>query len=419
MKEVYIVNCCRTAVGSFGGSLKDVPAVDMGALVVKEALNRSGVKPEQVDEVIFGGVLTAGLGQNVARQVTIKAGIPCSVPAFTVNMVCGSGMKAVMEAARAILSGDADVIVAGGTESMSRAPFALPEERWGARMGDKKVVDTMIKDGLWDAYNNYHMGTTAENICDIWGVTREELDTFAASSQQKACAAIESGRFNDEIVPVMIKKKKELVEFKVDEYPKAGTTPESIAKLKGAFPVGPDGVEDEVIHTFQPTQVHEADAHKHVQRVTAANASGLNDGAAAIIVASGKAVEKYGLKPMAKLIGWGQGGVDPKIMGVGPVPASRRAMERAGVTIDDIDLIEANEAFAAQSIAVARELGFDMSKVNVNGGAIAIGHPIGCSGARIIVTLLHEMLKRPDAKKGLATLCIGGGMGVATVFETC
>ena len=419
MKEVYIVNCCRTAVGSFGGSLKDVPAVDMGALVVKEALNRSGVKPEQVDEVIFGGVLTAGLGQNVARQVTIKAGIPCSVPAFTVNMVCGSGMKAVMEAARAILSGDADVIVAGGTESMSRAPFALPEERWGARMGDKKVVDTMIKDGLWDAYNNYHMGTTAENICDIWGVTREELDTFAASSQQKACAAIESGRFNDEIVPVMIKKKKELVEFKVDEYPKAGTTPESIAKLKGAFPVGPDGVEDEVIHTFQPTQVHEADTRKYVQRVTAANASGLNDGAAAIIVASGKAVEKYGLKPMAKLIGWGQGGVDPKIMGVGPVPASRQAMTKAGVTIDDIDLVEANEAFAAQSIAVARELGFDMSKVNVNGGAISLGHPVGASGARIIVTLLHEMQKRPEAKKGLATLCIGGGMGVATVFEKC
>ena len=334
-------------------------------------------------------------------------------------MVCGSGMKTVMEAARAILAGDADVIVAGGTESMSQAPFALPDERWGARMGDKKVVDTMIKDGLWDAYNNYHMGTTAENICDVWGITREELDAFGAASQQKACAAIESGRFNDEIVPVPVKKKKEVVEFKVDEYPKPGTTAESIAKLKGAFPVGPEGVEDEIVHTFEVTQVHEADAHKHVQRVTAANASGLNDGAAAIIVASGEAVEKYGLKPMAKLLGWGQGGVDPKIMGVGPVPASRNALKKAGLTMDDIDLVEANEAFAAQSVAVARELGFDMDKVNVNGGAIAIGHPIGCSGARIIVTLLHEMQKRPEAKKGLATLCIGGGMGVATIFEKC
>ena len=349
----------------------------------------------------------------------VKAGIPYSVPAFTVNMVCGSGMKTVMEAARAILAGDADVIVAGGTESMSQAPFALPDERWGARMGDKKVVDTMIKDGLWDAYNNYHMGTTAENICDVWGITREELDAFGAASQQKACAAIESGRFNDEIVPVPVKKKKEVVEFKVDEYPKPGTTAESIAKLKGAFPVGPEGVEDEIVHTFEVTQVHEADAHKHVQRVTAANASGLNDGAAAIIVASGEAVEKYGLKPMAKLLGWGQGGVDPKIMGVGPVPASRNALKKAGLTMDDIDLVEANEAFAAQSVAVARELGFDMDKVNVNGGAIAIGHPIGCSGARIIVTLLHEMQKRPEAKKGLATLCIGGGMGVATIFEKC
>ena len=419
MKDIYIVNCCRTAVGSFGGSLKDVSAVEMGSIVVKEALKRSGVAPENVDEVIFGGVLTAGLGQNVARQVMVKAGIPYSVPAFTVNMVCGSGMKTVMEAARAILAGDADVIVAGGTESMSQAPFALPDERWGARMGDKKVVDTMIKDGLWDAYNNYHMGTTAENICDVWGITREELDAFGATSQQKACAAIESGRFNDEIVPVPVKKKKEVVEFKVDEYPKPGTTAESIAKLKGAFPVGPEGVEDEIVHTFEVTQVHEADAHKHVQRVTAANASGLNDGAAAIIVASGEAVEKYGLKPMAKLLGWGQGGVDPKIMGVGPVPASRNALKKAGLTMDDIDLVEANEAFAAQSVAVARELGFDMDKVNVNGGAIAIGHPIGCSGARIIVTLLHEMQKRPEAKKGLATLCIGGGMGVATIFEKC
>ena len=419
MRDVYVVNCCRTAVGSFGGSLKDTPAADLGAVVVKEVLNRGGVKPEQLDEVMFGCILTAAQGQNVARQVAVKAGVPYSVPAYTVGMVCGSGMKSVIEAARAIVAGDADVIVAGGTENMSAAPYALPAERWGARMGDKKVVDTMIKDGLWEAYNNYHMGTTAENIADVWGITREEMDAFAVSSQNKTEAAQAAGKFVDEIVPVMIKKKKEMVEFKVDEYPKAGVTMESVAKLKGAFPVGPEGVEDEVVHTFELAGVHADDAKKHVQRVTAANASGINDGAAAILLASGEAVEKYGLKPMAKLIGWGQGGVDPKIMGVGPVPASRNAMAKAGVTIDDIDLVEANEAFAAQSIAVARELGFDMAKVNVNGGAISIGHPVGASGARIIVTLLHEMAKRPDAKKGLATLCIGGGMGVATVFEKC
>ena len=419
MREVYIVNCCRTAVGNFGGSLKDVPAADLGAIVVKEALKRANVAPENVDEVMFGCVLTAGLGQNVARQVSVKAGIPFSVPSYTVGMVCGSGMKSVIEAARTIQAGDADIIVTGGTENMSAAPFALPDERWGARMGDKKAVDTMIKDGLWDAYNNYHMGTTAENICDVWGITREELDAFGASSQQKTEAAQKAGKFADEIVPVMIKKKKEMVEFKVDEFPKAGVTVEGIAKLKGAFPCGPEGVEDEIVHTFEVTECHEADAHKHVQRVTAAQASGINDGAAAIIVASGEAVEKYGLKPMAKLVSWGQGGVDPKIMGVGPVPASRQAMSKAGLTIEDMDLVEANEAFAAQSIAVARELHFDMSKVNVNGGAIAIGHPVGCSGARIIVSLLHEMLKRPDAKKGLATLCIGGGQGVATIFEKC
>ena len=417
MKEVYIVNCCRTAVGSFGGSLKDVPATELGAVVVKEALNRAGVKPEQVDELMFGCVLTGGLGQNVARQVGVKAGLPYSVPAYTVGMVCGSGMKSVIEGARAILCGDADVIVAGGTENMSAAPYALPNERWGARMGDKKVVDTMIRDGLWDAYNNYHMGTTAENICDVWGITREELDAFGASSQQKTEAAQKSGRFDDEIVPVMVKKKKEMVAFQVDEFPRAGVTAESLGKLKGAFPAGPEGVEDEIVHTFEPTQIHEANARKHVQRVTAGQASGINDGAAAIVLASGEAVEKYGLKPMARLVSWGQGGVDPKIMGAGPVPASRQAMEKAGLAISDIDLIEANEAFAAQSIAVARELGFDMSKVNVNGGAISIGHPVGASGARIIVTLLHEMQKRPEAKKGLATLCIGGGMGVATIFE--
>ena len=419
MKDLYVVSCCRTAVGSFGGSLKDVPATDLGAAVVKEALNRANVKPEQVDEVMFGCILTAAQGQNPARQVAVKAGVPYSVPAYTVGMVCGSGMKSVIEAGRAIRSGDAEIVVCGGTENMSAAPFASMDARWGARMGDKKLVDTMIKDGLWDAYNNYHMGTTAENICDIWGITREELDAFAASSQQKTEAAQKAGKFDDEIVPVMVKKKKEMVEFKVDEFPKAGVTAEGIAKLRGAFPVGPEGVEDEVVHTFEVTQVHEADTRKHVQRVTAANASGINDGAAAIVLASGEAVEKYGLKPMAKLVSWGHGGVDPKIMGVGPVPASRDAMAKAGLTIKDIDLVEANEAFAAQSIAVARELDFDMSKVNVNGGAISIGHPVGASGARIIVTLLHEMAKRPEAKKGLATLCIGGGMGVATIFEKC
>jgi len=419
MKDLYIVNCCRTAIGSFGGSLKNTPAADLGAIVVKEVLNRAGMKGEQIDEVMFGGVLTAGLGQNIARQVAVKAGIPYSVPAYTVNMVCGSGMKTVIEAARTILAGDADVIMCGGTENMSLAPYTIPDARWGARMSDKKIVDTMIKDGLWDAYNNYHMGTTAENVNDVWGITREEQDAFAASSQQKAVAARDSGRFDDEIVAVPVKVKKDVVPFDKDEYPKAGTTVESVAKLRGAFPVGPDGVEDEIVHTFEPTQIHEADARKHVQRVTAANASGLNDGAAAIILASGEAVEKYGLKPMAKLTGWGQGGVDPKIMGVGPVPACRQAMAKAGVTIDDIDLIEANEAFAAQSIAVGRELGFDMAKVNVNGGAIALGHPIGCSGARIMVTLVHEMLKREDAKRGLATLCIGGGMATAVILEKC
>ena len=418
MKDLYVVNCCRTAIGSFGGSLKNTPAAEMGAVVVKEALKRANIAPENVDEVMFGCILTAAQGQNVARQVAIKAGIPYSVPAYTVGMVCGSGMKSVIEGARSILAGDSDVVVCGGTENMSAAPFASLDARWGARMGDKKLVDTMIKDGLWDAYNNYHMGTTAENINDIWGITREEQDAFAAASQQKTEAAQKAGRFDDEIVPVMIKVKKEMVPFAKDEYPKAGVTKEGIAKLRGAFPVSPESPNPQVVNTFEPTGIQEA-ADKGQPRVTAANASGINDGAAAIVLASGEAVEKYGLKPMAKLIGWGQGGVDPKIMGVGPVPASRQALKKAGLTIDDIDLVEANEAFAAQSIAVARELGFDMEKVNVNGGAIAIGHPVGCSGARIIVTLLHEMAKRPDAKKGLATLCIGGGMGVATIFEKC
>ena len=418
MKELYVVNCCRTAIGSFGGSLKNTPAVDMGAIVVKEALKRANVAPENVDELMFGCILTAGQGQNPARQVSVKAGIPYSVPAYTVGMVCGSGMKSVIEGARSILAGDSDIVVCGGTENMSAAPYTLPDERWGARMSDKKVVDEMIKDGLWDAFNNYHMGTTAENINDIWGITRREQDEFAAASQQKACAARDSGRFDDEIVPVPVKVKKEIVEFKRDEYPKENVTADSIAKLRGAFPVGPESPNPVVVNTFEPTGIQDAE-DKGTPRVTAANASGINDGAAAIVLASGEAVEKYGLKPMVKLIGWGQGGVDPKIMGVGPVVASRAAMAKAGVTIEDIDLVEANEAFAAQSIAVARELHFDMSKVNVNGGAIALGHPVGASGARIIVTLLHEMLKRDEAKKGLATLCIGGGQGVATIFEKC
>ena len=418
MKDLYVVNCCRTAIGSFGGSLKNTPAAEMGAIVVKEALNRAGVKPENVDEVMFGCVLTSAQGQNVARQVAVKAGIPYAVPAYTVGMVCGSGMKSLIEGARSILAGDADVIVCGGTENMSAAPFAAPDARWGARMGDKKLVDTMIKDGLWDAFNNYHMGTTAENICDIWGITRQELDEFAASSQQKTEAAQAAGKFDDEIVPVPVKVKKEIVEFKKDEFPRAGTTVAGISKMKGAFPVGPESPNPQVVHTFEPIGIKDA-ADKGTQRVTAASASGINDGAAAIVLASGEAVAKYGLKPMAKLISWGQGGVDPKIMGVGPVPASKQAMSKANLTIDDIDLVEANEAFAAQSIAVARELKFDMSKVNVNGGAISLGHPVGASGARIIVTLLHEMQKRPDAKKGLATLCIGGGQGVATIFEKC
>lgn len=394
MREVYIVNCCRTAVGSYGGSLKDIPAAELGAVTIKEALNRSGIAPEHVDEVMFGCILTAGLGQNVARQAAMKAGIPIEVPAYTVGMVCGSGMKSVIEGARAILAGDSDIIVAGGTENMSAAPYLVPTGRWGARMFDTAMVDSMVHDALLDAYNDYHMGITAENICDQWGITREELDAFAAASQQKAGKAQEAGRFREEIVPVTIKVKREKAEFQVDEYPRPGTTIETLAKLKPAF-------------------------KKDGGRVTAGNASGINDGAAAIVLASGEAVEKYGLKPIAKLTGWGQGGVSPEIMGVGPVPASKKAMEKAGVTIEEIDLVEANEAFAAQSIAVARELNFDMEKVNVNGGAISIGHPVGASGARIIVTLLHEMMKREDAHKGLATLCIGGGMGVATVFEKC
>ncbi len=419
MKDIYLVSCCRTAVGKFQGALSNTPASDLGAVVVKAALERGNVPADAVDELMFGCILTAGQGQNPARQVGIKAGLPFSVPAYTVGMVCGSGMKSVIEAARAISAGDADIVVAGGTENMTMAPYCVPSARGGARMFNTTMVDTMVNDGLWDAYNNYHMGTTAENICDIWGITRQDLDEFALSSQQKTAAAQASGRFDDEIVPVMVKQKKQMVEFKVDEFPKNDTTIESLAKLRGAFPVSSDNTPDKVVDTFEAHARKEPQADYGQQRVTAGNASGINDGAACVILASAEAVEKYGLKPMAKLVSYGQGGVDPKIMGTGPVPATRNALAKAGLTLDDIDLIEANEAFAAQSIAVARELGFDMAKVNVNGGALSLGHPVGASGARIIVTLVHEMLKRPEVKRGLATLCIGGGMGVATIWEKC
>lgn len=393
MKDLYIVNCCRTAIGTFGGSLSKTPAAKMGSIVIKEALKRAEVKPEWVDEVYFGCILTAALGQNPARQASLGAGLSVDVPATTIGMVCGSGMKSVVEGARTILAGDADIVVTGGMENMSAAPYAVPTARYGARMFNTNMIDTMVNDGLWDVFNNYHMGITAENVAEQWGITREELDAFSLASQKKAAAAIAAGKFEDEIVPVPVKVKKETVEFKVDEHPRA-TSMEKLAKLRPAFK--PDG-----------------------GKVTAGNASGINDGAAALVLASGEAVEKYGLKPMAKLIGWGQAGVDPSIMGVGPVGASKNALAKAGLTVEDMDLIEANEAFAAQSVAVARDLGFDMAKVNVNGGAIALGHPVGASGARIIVTLLHEMKKRDEAKKGLATLCIGGGMGIATVFEKC
>ncbi|MBP5167573.1 MAG: acetyl-CoA C-acetyltransferase [Oscillospiraceae bacterium] len=394
MKDVYLVSCCRTAVGTFGGSLKDTPAPEMGAIVVKAALERAGLAPDKVDEVMFGCVLTAGLGQNVARQVSIKAGIPVEVPAYTIGMVCGSGMKSVIEAARAIRAGDADVIMAGGCENMSAAPYLVNTARFGARMNNTVMVDSMVNDGLSDVFNNYHMGITAENVAEQWGITREELDDFSLKTQQKAAAAISSGRFEDEIIPVPVKVKKQVVEFKVDEHPRE-TSAEALAKLRPAFK--PDG------------------------KVTAGNASGINDGAAAILLASGEAVEKYGLKPIMKLVSWGQGGLDPKIMGLGPVYATKNAMEKCGLSVKDMDLFELNEAFASQSIACIRELGLTdrMDVINVNGGAVALGHPVGASGARIIVTLVHEMLKRPDAKRGLATLCIGGGMGVATIWEKC
>ena len=391
MRDVYVISSCRTAVGTFGGSLRDVPAADLGATVIAEALKRGNVKGEWLDEVMFGNVLSAAQGQNVARQCMVKAGVPLKVPAYTVSMVCGSGLKSVIEGARAIQCGDADLVMCGGTESMSGAPYAIPTNRWGARMGHTQIIDTMIKDGLWDAYNNYHMGTTAENINDIWGITRKEQDEFAAASQQKACAARDSGRFDDEIVPVPVKVKKETVMFAKDEGPRPGTTAESLSKLKCC-------------------------SGKEGGLVTAGNASGINDGAAAIVVMSEEKAKELGVKPMATWVAGALGGVEPEIMGVGPVASTRKVLERTGLTIDDMDLIEANEAFAAQSVAVARDLKFDMSKVNVNGGAIALGHPVGASGCRILVTLLHEMQKR-DAKRGLATLCIGGGMGCSTIVE--
>lgn len=391
MKEVVIVSAVRTAIGSFGGSLKDVPAVDLGALVIKEAVNKAGIKPEMVDEVVMGNVLQAGLGQNPARQAMVKAGLPVEVPAMTINKVCGSGLRAVSLACQMILAGDDDIVVAGGMENMSRAPFVLNTARWGQRMGNGQMVDEMITDGLWDAFNQYHMGITAENIAEKWGITREMQDEFSAASQCKAEAAIKSGRFKEEIVPVVIPQRKgDPKVFDTDEFPRFGTTPQTLAKLKPAF--------------------------KKDGTVTAGNASGINDCAAALVVMSGEMAKKLGLKPMAKIVSYGTKGLDPSIMGYGPFYATKKALEKANLTVEDMDLIEANEAFAAQSLAVAKDLKFDMNKVNVNGGAIALGHPIGASGARILVSLLHEMEKR-DAKKGLATLCIGGGMGTAVIVE--
>ncbi len=390
MKEVVIVSACRTAVGSFGGGLKDVSARELGAVVIAEAVKRAGIKPEQVDEVIMGCVLQGGLGQNVSRQSSLDAGIPVEVPTFTINKVCGSGLKSVELAAQAIKSGDADIIVAGGTESMSGAPFVLDKARYGYRMGEGKLIDMMIKDGLWDAFNNYHMGITAENINDKYGNTREEQDSFALRSQTLAAAAQAAGKFKDEIVPVVIKGKKGDIVFDADEFIKQDANAAGLAKLKGAF--------------------------KKDGSVTAGNASGINDGAGAFVIMSQDKANELGLKPIAKIVSYASAGVDPSIMGMGPFPSSTKALAKAGLTINDMDLIEANEAFAAQSVAVAKELNFDMSRVNVNGGAIAIGHPIGASGARILVSLLYEM-KRRNSRLGLATLCIGGGMGTALVVE--
>ncbi|MCR5671090.1 MAG: acetyl-CoA C-acetyltransferase [Butyrivibrio sp.] len=391
-QKVVLAGACRTAIGKMGGGLSNTPAAELGSIVIKEALNRAGVKAADVDEVLMGCVIQAGLGQNVARQSSIKAGIPNEVPAVTINVVCGSGLNCVNMAADLILAGEADIVVAGGMENMSMAPFALPNARFGYRMNNGTLVDTMVNDALTDAFNHYHMMITAENICDRWGLTREELDEFSANSQQKCEKAMAEGRFNDEIVPVPVKVKKEMVDFKVDEGPRAGTTVETLAKLKCC-------------------------SGKEGGLVTAGNASGINDGAAAIVVMSEEKAKELGVKPMATWVGGALAGVEPEVMGIGPVAATKKVLKKVNLTVDDLDLIEANEAFAAQSVAVAKDLGFDMSKVNVNGGAIALGHPVGASGCRILVTLLHEMAKRPDAKKGLATLCIGGGMGCATVVE--
>ena len=391
MREVVIASAVRTAIGTFGGALKDVPAADLGAIVIKEAVNRAAIKPELVNEVVMGNVIQAGLGQNVARQAAVKAGLPIEIPAMTLNMVCGSGLRSVALAAQMIKAGDCDVVVAGGMENMSRAPYALETTRWGQRMGDGKLVDTMIKDALSDAFNNYHMGVTAENIVKEWGLTREELDEFSLNSQLKAEKAIKEGKFKDEIVPVMVPQRKgEPKVFDTDEGPRFGSTMEGLARLKPCF------IKD--------------------GKVTAGNSSGINDGAAAFVVMSAEKATELGVTPLVTIVSYGHKGLDPAIMGYGPFHATKAAMENANLTVEDMDLIEANEAFAAQSIAVAKDLHFDMSKVNVNGGAVALGHPVGASGARILVTLLHEMQRR-DAKKGLATLCIGGGMGTAMIVE--
>lgn len=391
MREVVIVSAARTPIGSFGGTIKDVSAVTLGAVAAKEAIKRAGIDPAVIDEVILGNVLQGGLGQNVARQIAIAAGIPKEVPAMTLNKVCGSGLRTVGLAAQIIKAGDADCILAGGAESMSQAGYVMPAARWGARMGDTKMVDMMVHDGLTDAFNDYHMGITAENIVEQWGLTREELDQFAAVSQNKAEAAIKAGKFKDEIVPVEIPQRKgDSIIFDTDEYPKFGTTLEGMAKLKPAF--------------------------KKDGAVTAANASGINDSGAALIVMSKEKADALGLSYLCKVTSYASAGVDPSIMGIGPVPASKNALEKAGLTINDMDLIEANEAFAAQSVAVGKDLGIDPAKLNVNGGAIAMGHPIGASGARILITLIHEMIKR-DSKYGLATLCIGGGQGTSLIVE--
>ena len=391
-QKVVIAGAVRTAIGKMGGALSNTPAAELGSIVIKEALNRAGVKPEQVDEVLMGCVIQAGLGQNVARQASIKAGLPIETPAVTLNVVCGSGLNCVNMAADLIKAGEADIVVAGGMENMSMAPYALPNARFGYRMNNGTVVDTMVNDALTDAFNHYHMMITAENICDRWNLSREELDAFSANSQQKCEKAMAEGKFNDEIVPVPVKIKKEIVDFKVDEGPRAGTTAESLAKLKCC-------------------------SGKEGGLVTAGNASGINDGAAAIVVMSEEKAKELGIKPMATWVGGALAGVEPEVMGIGPVAATNKVLKKTGLSLDNIDLIEANEAFAAQSVAVAKDLGFDMNKVNVNGGAIALGHPVGASGCRILVTLLHEMGRRADAKKGLATLCIGGGMGCATIVE--